>query len=96
MEANKPTRQYFSLPSGDRLPLPLFPWEHSEFSLVGNSQVLAGGRLVALYDETSRTGAIWHNFSGLQFWKLIQPCRRDDFFAGAKIDADYLLSLPAA
>ena len=91
MAHDKPERIYFELPSGDRLPLPFFPWEPSEFSLPGNSKVLAGGRLIALYDETSRTGAVYFDAPPVPFWKIVQPCVREDFFRGVMVDEELLL-----
>ena len=86
----RPDRIYFTLPSGDRLPLPLVPWNPQEFSLPGNCIVFGDAKLVAFYDGESRTGAIFINHPSSPCWKLIQPCVRDEFFSHAELDFELL------
>ena len=87
----RPERIYFTLPTGDKLPLPLVPWDPTEFTLPGNARIFGDGRLVAFYDGVSRTGAIWINHPEAPCWKLFQPCLRDAFFEHAELD--YELSM---
>ena len=86
----RPHRIFFTLPSGDRVPLPLFPWNLQEFSLPGSCKVFGDGKVVAFYDGETCTGAIFVDRPGEPFWKLVQPCRRDDFFSFAELDFELL------
>jgi hypothetical protein len=73
------TRLYLALPGGRALPLP-YQWRAQEFALDGNLQELAGGKVIALYDETTRTGALYFGLTAEPFWMIWQPCLRADFF----------------
>lgn len=67
------------LGGGRFLPLPR-PWCAAEFLLPGNHEIHLDGAVVAIYDETSRTGAVWCA-EPLAWWTVVQPFKRDDFFS---------------
>lgn len=72
-------RVYLDLGKGrEVLPLPL-RFDPHEFKFPGNSKELIPGLMWAVYDATSRTGAIWRA-RPRPHWMLIQPCLRADFF----------------
>jgi hypothetical protein len=71
-------RNCLELSDGSRLPLPIPP-ETVEFCLPGNSREILQGRVVAAYDGSTRTGAIWCG-EPVPSWHLLQPCLREDFF----------------
>lgn len=72
-------RLYLVLPDDRKLPLP-FQYRAEEFSLPGNLQVHCDGKLFALFDETTRTGAICDTLSQPAYWLLRQPIQRCEFF----------------
>lgn len=49
-----------------------------EAALIGNSRELPGG-LVALYDPSSETGAVW--IPAVRRWTMQQPVTREEFEA---------------
>jgi hypothetical protein len=66
------------LPGGRKLPLPK-GWQANEFLLPGNHEIHLDGELIAVYDETTRTGAVWCG-THLPWWTIVQPFTREDFF----------------
>lgn len=72
-------RTYLVLRDGRKLPLPHTP-RVAEFTLAGNCETYATGKLIALYDESTRTGAIYVARLGAPYWVTWQPCMRDAFF----------------
>lgn len=72
-------RVYLVLPDQRKLPLP-FQYREEEFALPGNLEVHCAGKLFALYDESTRTGAICDTVSQPAYWLLRQPILRREFF----------------
>lgn len=72
-------RTYLVLPDGRKLPLP-YHFRKDEFALPGNTLILEEGRIFALYDESTRTGAIYDGVATLPHWRLVQPVTREMFF----------------
>ncbi len=73
------SRVFLVLPDRRKLPLP-FNYRSEEFGLPGNMQSLAGGKLLAFYDDSTRTGAIYDGLGATPCWRLIQPTTRQIFF----------------
>ena len=70
-------RRYFTLPNGDRLPLPYLP-NLAEFQLPGNFREYPQQEAYAFYDDDTRTGAIYRVEECA--WRLVQPCTRQAFW----------------
>jgi hypothetical protein len=77
-------RHFIELPNERTLPLPL-TWCANEFSLPGNVEIHEGGRVVAVYDESTRTAAIWTDFPA-PCWTIWQPMLREFFFSAFLLD----------
>ena len=71
-------RVYLVLPDGCKLPLP-FHYRVEEFALPGNLEIHNDGQVYALYDESTRTGAILSGRKG-GTWTIWQPVTREQFF----------------
>lgn len=92
-DAGGNSRTYLELPDGRKLPLP-FHYRPSEFALPGNMETYADGRVFALYDDTTRTGAIYDGVGLIPYWTLIQPTTRAEFYEHqVPRMIDFLLSL---
>ncbi|MFC3715590.1 hypothetical protein ACFONC_05445 [Luteimonas soli] len=74
-DAHGNERIYLVLPDERKLPLPFF-YRAEEFALPGNMEIHDGGEMFALYDELTRTGAIYSGES----WTMWQPVTRAQFF----------------
>lgn len=72
-------RLYLVLPDGRQLPLPLH-YRPREFGLPGNVATHVDGNFIALFDDTTRTGAIYDGTGAMPYWVLIQPTTREVFF----------------
>jgi len=72
------SRTYLTLPDGRKLPLP-YHWREEEFALEGNLELHDMGRYVAVYDESTRTGAFFTTAT-TNYWTLLQPCTREYWF----------------
>ena len=72
-------RTYLELEDGRKYPLPYF-WREEEFTLPGNHTMIDGGDFLALYDESTRTGAYFCRAAVTPHWVLWQPCTRELFF----------------
>jgi len=70
---------FLTMPDGDRVRLPLH-FEPNEFGLPGNSETHVGGRVVALFDGVSETGAILDTTAPVPYWTILQPTSREFFF----------------
>lgn len=72
-------RVYLQLDDGRKWPLP-FHFRAEEFTLPGNVYKHPGGKIIALFDDTTRTGVVCDLTSAPLFWGMWQPCVRADFF----------------
>jgi hypothetical protein len=70
---------FLTMPDGDRVRLPLY-FDAREFGLPGNAETYFDGRLVALFDSSTDTGAVLDAIGRIPYWTLIQPTTRDLFF----------------
>ena len=73
-------RMHLPLHGGRALPLPL-SFEPRKFLLPRNSKELLPDLMYAVYDEETKTGAIWRALPE-PFWVFVQPCTREAFFGG--------------
>jgi len=71
--------QYLPLPDGTKIRLPLH-YDPAEFALPGNTEAHINGRLFALFDPSTRTGAILDAIGKIPYWTMIQPTTRAEFF----------------
>lgn len=62
-----------------KVPLP-YHFRKEELALPGNLQMHEDGKIIALYDESTRTGALFDGVATTPHWRLIQPITRDMFF----------------
>lgn len=72
-------RIYLVLPDERKLPLP-FHFRPEEFALPGNLQIFDDEQLFALYDDSTRTGALFNGSEQGGAWTIWQPVTRQQFF----------------
>lgn len=72
------SRVFLVLPDQRKLPLPLHP-RNEEFALPGNVEIHNDGDAFAVYDESTRTGALLLGAKA-GIWTMWQPITRDAFF----------------
>jgi hypothetical protein len=75
------------LPDGRVIALPEPPELH-EFSLPGNFRWSADGKMLAFYDETTKTGATYFATHGT--WAMQQPVSREQF----RLHCEVMESMP--
>ena len=73
-------RIYLELSDKRKLPLP-YPWRNEEFLLLGNLEQHCNGKIIGLYDRTTRTGSVYKGLTPTSHWLSFQPGLREDFFS---------------
>lgn len=74
------SRIYLLLDNERKVPLPL-AWRPEEFLLPGNFESHANGKVFGIYDDTTRTAAVYNGLTASPYWQIYQPCLREDFFS---------------
>lgn len=90
---DKPYKPALRLPDGRVIEVPKSP-EFSEFAHTGNFRGSPGSDILAFYDPTTATGALYYGHS--RIWTTQQPVSREVFWLQYEVLANTTVGLASA